>query len=534
MRFVILCIFETSRTKLMEIFSLSFLSFVIVGLLIHEIVGHLKPKYQWIVRLIVSSAFYIYVAKLRILYILFSAVSVWLGAYFLSKITMTGKTLRKAEGLTKDDKKAIKAATNKKKRLVVFIVIAFNLAILATIKYILPVMSKSFVLPLGISFYTFQAIAYTVDVYGEKYESQNNFAKLLLYLLWFPQLIQGPINRYDLIEKDLYECSSLKWNETREALLLFLFGAIKRYVVGDALAPYVNSILGASSGDYPGSYLLFGAFLFAIEQYANFSGGIDMVMGISCAYGVKLNDNFKQPYFSKTLAEFWRRWHISLGAFMRDYVFYPFAMSKTIQKFTKKVSDRFGNHLGRAVTGGIGNIIVFALVGIWHGPQLHYLAWGLYNGIIIALSDALAPAFLKCKNRLHIADDNKAFTLFQMFRTFMIIVFAGYFDVIDSVKLGIRCFINTFLHFNASEFGIYISNLYAELGSSYKTIIVAVIGIIVMLTWSMLKENGKNPPSMILTSNIIVRWIICYALIFLFLYAFSVVGASGGFMYAAF
>lgn len=510
------------------------MSFVIIGILLHEIVGHIKPQYQWIVRLLVSLCFYLYVAKYRIIYVLISALSVWAGAYLLSSITQKGKVLRKAEGLSKDDKKAIKAATLKKKRLVVFAVIAFNLAILATVKYILPVALGSFILPLGISFYTFQAIAYTVDVYGEKYDAQNNFPKLLLYLLWFPQLIQGPINRYDLIENDLYKPSNLEWDKTRQAMLLFLFGAIKRYVVGDTLAPYVTAILGGSSVDYPGAYLLFGAFLFAIEQYANFSGGIDMVMGISIAFGVKLNDNFKQPYFSKNLAEFWRRWHISLGSFMRDYVFYPFAMSKTIQNFTKKVSNQFGNHFGRAVTGGIGNIIVFALVGIWHGPELHYLAWGLYNGFIIAISDALAPSFLKLNKKLQINVDSKAFKTFQIFRTFMIIVFAGYFDVVASVKLGIKCFINTFIHFNISQTRALISGLYAELGSSYKPIIVAILGIILMLIWSLLKENGKDPSKMILNSKVALRWVICYAMIFLLLYAFSVIGVGGGFMYAAF
>lgn len=518
----------------MEIFSLAFLGFVIIGILIHELVGHIRPKLQWVVRLTVSVGFYCYLAGVRIVFIILSALSIWLGARMLEKIAAKGKQLRKAEGLSKDDKKAIKSKTTSKKRFVVFVVLLFNLGILAAVKYILPVVCNTIFLPLGISFYTFQAIAYIVDIYGEKYDKQENFFKLLLYLSWFPALIQGPINRYDMIEKSLYEPCNLQWDVVRQSMLLFLFGAVKRYAVGDMLSPLVEGILGGQSVDYPGSYLLFGAFLFAIEQYANFSGGIDMVMGVSSAFGVNMAENFKQPYFSKSLAEFWRRWHISLGAFMRDYVFYPFAMSKSIQKLTKKVSGKFGNHCGRALTGGLGNLLVFALVGIWHGPRFHYLAWGLYNGIIIAVSDALAPLYVKWKGFLKIKDENKGYKLFQMLRTFMIIVFAGYFDVVESVRLGVKCFINTFLHFNATEFGGCVYSLYNENWGSVKYIIVIALASITMLIWSLLKEQGKEPTKLICGTKLVVRWAICYVLMLLVLYSFSIVKGSGGFMYAAF
>lgn len=518
----------------MEIFSFAFICIALIGIVIHEIAGRFIPKYQWSIRLFISLCFYFVLAKIRVIFIALSALSIWLGALWLDKMTQDGKTARKAEGLSKDDKKLIKALTTKKKRVLLWSIIIFNLGILIAVKYVMPVLSHSIILPLGISFYTFQALAYIIDIYGEKYEPQTNYGKLLLYLSWFPQLIQGPINRYDLIENDLYKTHRLEWDETREALLLFLFGAIKRYIVGDALAPYVDAILGGQNVDYPGSILLFGAFLFAIEQYANFSGGIDMVMGISSLFGVRLNDNFKQPYFSKNLAQFWRRWHISLGAWMRDYVFYPFAMLKSVQKFTKKISDKFGAHAGRATTGGIGNLIVFALVGLWHGPQLHCLAWGLYNGIIIALSDALAPTFEKMRTVLKIKENSKGFILFQILRTFMIIVFAGFFDVIGSVSLGIKCFVNTFFDFNIAGFMPIIQELYEQNGTSVKTIVVVALALVVMLTWSLLRENHIEPTLMICNFKLPARWAVCYFLMFLLLYAFSVIGAGGGFMYAAF
>ena len=127
--------------------------------------------------------------------------------------------------------------------------------------------------------------------------------------------------------------------------------------------------------------------MYSFQQYADFSGGIDIVTGAAQLFGIELAPNFRQPYFSISLGDFWRRWHISLGSWMRDYVFYPFALLKPVQKLGKKISKRFGKHLGVVLPASIANILVFFLVGIWHGPEVHYILWGLYNGIVIALSD---------------------------------------------------------------------------------------------------------------------------------------------------
>lgn len=518
----------------MEIYSLAFLGYTIICLIAHEIVGRYQPRYQWVVKLMASLGFYVWIAKIRVVFLLISAFTIWLGAGLLQKITDKGKKARKAEGLSKEDKKNIKQKTQNKKRIVMFFVITLNLGILTCVKYILPSISHTIVLPLGISFYTFQAVAYIIDVYGEKYLPQGNYCKVLLYLSWFPQLIQGPINRYDYIQKDLYKETRLTWDMTKYALLLFMFGAIKRYTVGDALSPVVNDILGGEWVAYPGSCLLFGALLYAIEQYMNFSGGIDMVMAISILFGIQMAENFRQPYFSRSLAEFWRRWHITLGAWMRDYVFYPFAMSKMMQKLMQFISNRFGKHWGRAVTGGIGNILIFSIVGIWHGPQSHYLAWGLYNGVIIALSDACSPAFKRLKDLLKIRDDNKAFVLFQMLRTFMIVVFAGYFDITRSVSIGIQCFQVTFAGFGAGDFAHHIGKMYERGLFSKKTMCIALIGILGTLVCSILKEKGVKLEDTLYRIKTPFRWAFYYCMIFFFLYSFTAIGGGAGFMYAAF
>ena len=300
--------------------------------------------------------------------LIFSAVTVWSGALFIRQIADKNKIYRKTSDLTKEEKRISKKKCQRKQKIYLFIIIAFNLSLLFIVKYFFPVFSHPIALPLGISFYSLQAISYLVDVYGEKYEPQHNFGKILLYLCWFPQLIQGPINRYDLIETDLFKTYRINAHDFRYAFYIFMFGAVKKYAIGDLLAPIVNSALNDNSGSFPGSYLLFGAILFAIEQYADFSGGIDMAMGASLLFGVKLNNNFRQPYFSSSLAEFWRRWHISLGRWFREYLYIPLG----------------GNRKGMTRTL-LNLFIVFAATGIWHGASWNFLIWGLWHALFIII-----------------------------------------------------------------------------------------------------------------------------------------------------
>ena len=518
----------------MAFYSMAFLCFIVLFVFLHEIVGEFAPKYQWVIRLLAGISFFLNISGIKILFLLFSAFSIWGGALLIHRISDNNKLYRKTAELSKEEKKISKKRCQRKQKACIALIITFNLALLIIVKYLFPILSHPVALPLGISFYSLQAISYIIDVYGEKYEPQRNPGKVILYLCWFPQLIQGPINRYDLIQNDLYKTYKLNASKLRYAFYIFLFGAVKKYAIGDLLAPIVNSSLNDNSGQYPGSFLFFGALLFAIEQYADFSGGIDMAMGVSLLFGVKMNDNFKQPYFSTSLAEFWRRWHITLGSWMRDYVFYPFVTTKPVAKFTKAVSSRFGNHAGRALTGGISNLLVFFLVGLWHGPEKHYIAWGLYNGIIIALSDAFAPLFSLLNRSLKIREDGIAIRYFRMIRTFLIIVFAGYLDVIGPLHTGIQCFINTFLRFDLSGGIIKIRELFTGQITSIQAIVTSVIAIILLLINSIYKEKGISLSEHIISQKYYLRWIICFSLIIILLYSFTVSSGIRGFMYAAF
>ena len=518
----------------MAFFSVAFFGFVLLFLILHDLAGDFFPKHQWIVRLMAGIAFFTYLSGIKIVFILASALTIWSGALLITQLSISNKLYRSREGLSSEEKKASKNRCRRTRRIYTAVIAVFNIGLLILIKYLLPVVHHPIALPLGISFYTLQAVSYLVDVYGEKYEPERNFGKVLLYLCWFPQLIQGPINRYDTVKDGLYGTYRLHAPEFRYAFYMFLFGAVKKYAIADLLAPSVTACLNNNSGDKPGAFVLFGAVLFAIEQYADFSGGIDMAAGISLLFGVKMDENFKQPYFSTSLAVFWRRWHISLGSWMRDYVFYPFVTTKPVSKMTKAVSKRFGNHAGRALTGGISNILVFALVGLWHGPEKHYLMWGLYNGIIIALSDALSPMFAGINRRLHIREDSKGMFCFRVFRTFMIIVFAGYFDVIGPIRTGLACFVNTFARFEPARGIQMIGDLFADGTASVQAFVTAAVCLVLLIINSVRKERGHSLLSSVCSRRFYLRWVVCFSLIGILLYSFTVSSGIRGFMYAAF
>jgi len=205
-----------------------------------------------------------------------------------------------------------------------------------------------------------------------------------------------------------------------------------------------------------------------------------------------------------------------------------------MMKLNDKLSKRFNKHIGRSVIAGMGNLLVFLLVGLWHGSALHYIAWGLYNGIIIVVSDFCAPLFDKTKSRLGIKKDSKIFGAFQIVRTFLLIVLAGYFDAVSDVSNGLVCFKNTFTNFGASQFGACLQYIYDCGLISDLAIVTCIIAVAIVLVTSILKENHKDPIAIISGSNIVIRWAIYLVMIYVMLFGFASSGGNGGFMYAVF
>lgn len=515
---------------------MNFLSFTFAIFLLSSLfVYYIAPKkYQWIVLLLANSFFYINNGLAHIIFIVASSLITFFAAKLVSDINMAVKGQKKS--LPKDEFKFLKKKFQNKKRLVLLTMLIFNLGILLYLKYFrILIGSKNLILPLGISYYTLSTIGYFMDIYNAKYEREKNFFKYFVFVSFFPQLLLGPINRYSQIGFQLCESRNFDFENIKYGVMRFLWGGLKKYLVADLLVNHISTIFDGVYTEYPGCIIVFGILMYAIYQYADFSGGTDMVLGIAELFGIKMAENFRQPYFSESLANFWQRWHITLGGWMRDYIFYPLALTKGMQNLSKWCSAHLSKHIGRTIGACIANIIVFMLVGIWHGPEMHFFVWGLYNGVIIALSDILRPIFEKINKNLHINAKSYGWKVFQILRTFIIVNIGWYFDRITDVKKAFLYLKNTFTSFGNPLLLLKKETMNLILGnlSNWESHVVLIgIGIVTMFVVSVLKERETDVYAAIQKRNIAVRWLSYYVPLILIILSFSFSAGDAGFMYA--
>lgn len=524
----------------MNFYSIQFVTFLIIALLCYY---QFFRRQQWICLLVVSGVFYYFTGVENFIFLLLTGVTTWAGAKQLAVYSKDMSELRKDKAIEKEEKKIRKEAIVKKRRTVMWGVLLVNFGVLACLKYLEPILEGlgvigadnplGLVLPLGISFYTFQSIGYLLDIYYEKYDAEQNFAKYMLFVSYFPQMIQGPINRYDALGTQFSKEHVWDDKNAVKALYRIFYGFLKKYAIANIFAVAIANTFDTPARDFAGVTVVFSILLYSAQQYADFSGGIDMVLGISELFGIQMAENFKQPYFSTSLADFWRRWHISLGKWMRDYVFYPFAVTKPMKNFGKWVNKKAGKHLGRVLPPAIGNILVFFIVGVWHGAEWHYVVWGLYNGAVIALSDILAPVYDKITAALHIDKKAKWYHVFQIIRTFLVVNIGWYFDRITDVAVAFYSMKKSVLNFNMAVFAEEYAIIFEGV-KSYGVFLAAAACVIVFVV-SVLGENKIDVRELLYKTPLLVRWGIYTFVILLILFSSTRVGdAAGGFMYANF
>ena len=410
-------------------------------------------KYQWTVLLAGSYGFYLFAGVRPVFFLLFTTASTYLTALWIHAIAQKGKEIAKAHKTDwdKQQKKAHKQRIKRRKLAVATASAVANLGILFFLKYHnflaesinqllrawdggVTFPTFSLFLPLGISFYTFQSVGYVIDVYREKVSAERNFFKVALFVSFFPQIIQGPISFYSQLASQLYEPHRFSFTRAKHGGLLILWGLFKKLVIADRAILTISPVL-ESYTEYTGTSLLFVLLLYALQLYTDFSGGIDISRGVSQILGIDLAENFRRPYFATTINDYWRRWHISLGAWMKEYIFYPLALSPTFTGASKKIrsthfgSTVFGAHTAKVLPTCVASVVVFLLVGIWHGANWKYVAFGLWNGGVILLSTLLEPTFQAVTSKLRIPTHALWYRIFQIGRTFLIVLVGYVFDI---------------------------------------------------------------------------------------------------------
>ena len=374
-------------------------------------------------------------------------------------------------------------------------------------------------------------MGYLIDVYNGKYEPEANPAKFALFVSFFPQLIQGPISRFDQLAAQLFAPNRFDFSSIKYGALMILWGFFKKKVIADRALPLVSEVFG-NQGAYGGAVIVIAVLFYSLQQYADFSGGIDIVTGIARLFGIELAPNFKRPYFSISLGDFWRRWHISLGSWMRDYVFYPFALTKPMAKVSKALKARVNADFARAFPAAVGNILVFLLVGVWHGAQMNYIVWGLYNGVILAASALLEPAYKRVHAQLPKMKNSRAFYLFCVLRTFVIVNIGWYFDRCERIDDAFAMLKKTALSPVSAQL---TDGTLLALGLTAQDYTVLGVSTLLLFAVSLAQERGVRVRDWLFAQRTAVRWALLYAML-LFVLAFTVTapGVPDAFMYAIF
>ncbi len=510
--------------------TLNFLFFVLVTMLVYFLFP--AKKYKWTVLLAASVFFYAVAGYKFAFFILFTSLTTYLVALWLERVSGKSKKLlkEKKKEWDRDQKKKYKSRIKTQKRLIMTLALVLNFGILAFLKYynffagslndILGGFGVGFsaptlklFLPLGISFYTFQSMGYIVDVYREKTAAQKNPFKLLLFVSFFPQIIQGPISIYDQLANQLYEPHAFDFTRMKHGMELILWGFFKKLIIADRAAIIITAVEN-DYANYGGSALTFTILLYAIQLYADFSGGIDISRGVAQIFGIDLMENFKRPYFSKSINEYWRRWHISLGGWMKNYVFYPVAMSNVFITAGKKMKgSRFGKtaagaHVSKVLPTAVASLIVFLIVGVWHGDNWKYVAFGLWNGVIIMLSILMQPLFDGAVDRLHINRKNPFFVGFQIFRTLLVVLVGYVFDVAPSFSEGMRTIA---LFFTGQNVALGVEQI-GEIGLLPQDYCVLIVASLVVLVASIIQERHPDTDirTMLDQKPYLVRLVVLY------------------------
>jgi len=347
-------------------------------------------------------------------------------------------------------------------------------------------------LPVGISFYTFQALSYTIDVYRQDIHAEKNFLRYALFVSFFPQLVAGPIERSKNLIKQFYEVHRFEYQRVKDGLLLMLWGFFMKLVIADRITILVDQVY-SSWERYDGLAILVATVLFAIQIYCDLGSYSNIAVGAAQVMGFQLMENFRQPYFAVSVADFWRRWHISLTSWFRDYLYIPLG----------------GNRKGK-LRKYFNLMIVFLIGGLWHGASWHYVAWGGLNGFYQVIGDITKPLRERIISILKINKGCFSYRLMQRMITFVLVDFTWLFFRADGFKAGIMM-----LKQIASEFelGALIDGSLLKLGLNGKNIIVALlsIGVLWLVDWCRTRGSIRH---WLDQQNLVFRWGMYYAAMF--------------------
>ncbi len=484
---------------------------------------------------IVTLLYFAFPQRVRWVWLLVTSYYFYMGwnpRYAVLIATSTVLTYLSGLLIDRENKKTDKRRAARNKKLWVALSFILNLAILIFFKYwgfftqnvialggflniTIEMPTFDVLLPVGISFYTFQALSYTMDVYRGDIYAEKNLFKYALFVSFFPQLVAGPIERSKNLLVQVNQPHYFNPDNVRDGLLLMLWGFFQKVVIADRVAALVNQVYGHWS-EVAGISIILATVLFAVQIYCDFGGYSNIAIGAAQVMGFSLMENFHQPYLATSCADFWRRWHISLSTWFRDYLYIPLG----------------GNRKGKW-RKYFNLLVVFLVSGLWHGAQWSYVAWGGLNGLYQVIGDILKPIRTKVLGVLHIRREWKAWKVLRIVLTFCLIDFAWLFFRAPSFMTGIAMIQRVhdelwpqslFLIGTDGSMGLY------TLGLDVAEFWLAMASILLLIVVDIVKEKRPIRP-MITRLPVVPRWIFYFVSVYVIL----IFGAYGpGFDASAF
>jgi len=462
--------------------SLHFLIFFPIVVALYFSIPH---KYRWILLLI--SSYYFYMS--------------WKAEYII--LIMISTLIDYFSGIEIN-----KSKTKKRKRTFLVLSLFTNLGLLFAFKYfnffsdsirvvlqqfsiqLNPITTK-FLLPVGISFYTFQTLSYTIDVYRDKIKPEKHLGIFAVYVSFFPQLVAGPIERAKNLLPQFYEKHKFEYKRVTDGLKLMLWGFFKKMVIADSLAAVVGAVYSSPS-QYTGTPLIIATIFFAFQIYCDFSGYSDIAIGLAQIMGFKLMDNFKRPYFSRSLGEFWKRWHISLSTWFKDYLYIPLG----------------GNRV--AIPRWYLNLlIVFIVSGLWHGASWTFVIWGTLHGIYLIIEIITKPLRKFLIKTMGLLKFKKIRTLIEITITFSLVNVAWVFfrarSISDAIYIVTHLFTDLTWHIPSTGIGLGWNRF------------IYLAGMILFMEFVHLIQEHKGMRQFLDNKPLLIRWTLYITLLLLLL-----------------
>lgn len=471
--------------------SIQFLLFFPLVCIIYFAIPH---RIKWIWLLLASYYFYMCWNAKYALLMFTSTFITWLSGLFISKFNNPENP--KKSKILKNTTVAVSFISN---LAILFFFKYFDFAI-ENLNHILGMLNISLVtpafdviLPVGISFYTFQALSYTMDVYREEIPPERNLFRYMLFVSFFPQLVAGPIERSKNLIHQLHERHKFDFERVKSGLLLMLWGYFQKLVIADRVAIAVNTVYNSYT-DFGGVELILATVLFAIQIYCDFSSYTDIARGAAQVMGFRLMDNFKQPYFSRSIAEFWRKWHISLSGWFKDYLYIPLGGNRkgTFRKY-------------------FNIMMVFLASGLWHGASWNFVIWGALHGVYQIFGSMTLSLRKKICELFSINRNTHAHHFIQRCITFVLVCFGWIFfraNTFSDAKGIIRKIFTEFNPWILSDGSLY------NIGLDHRQLFIVFISALVLFIVSYMHYYNRSIRQAVLKTNIIMRWASIFALIF--------------------